>query len=214
MSKQLTPTNTSAIDPGAIENFYSLINKEPSRAAVQENRFADNAKYLSIGYLEMKLDELFFGLWKSETVDSKVVANEFVVTVQVSVFHPVAGQWITRTGIGAVPIQQKRGSLPTDLNAKIVNAMQKNAPAAKAFAFKNAVKGYGKIFGRDLNREDVEYTPGTTQVMIAEKQLELVKDSIAAAGTTEKLSAIFKKHKSLPGIPELITIRREEIKAA
>jgi len=105
MSKQLTKLQNAGIVPIAeLENFAVLINKPPAKKYVVVNKLAQGAKYLTIRYVEQKLDELFFGLWKSETTDTKVVGNEYVVTVQLSFFHPIVGQWVSRTGIGSVAI--------------------------------------------------------------------------------------------------------------
>lgn len=214
MSNQLTTQYAQLASPDQIEMFTGLLNKQPPNKYITTNERAGNSKYLTIRYLEQKLDELFFGMWKSETTETKIVGNEYVVTVQVSFFHPVAKGWITRTGIGAVPIQQKRGAKPTDLDAKYTNAMQKNAPAAKAFAFKNAVKSIGPAFGRDLNSGDDDmpaFEPGTTQVIKFETQVEKAKEEIAAA-TLEELGPLYQKYKSLPTIPDAIVARRNQIK--
>lgn len=210
MSKELTTIKQTE----AIEKFNMLLNREPAKKQVKVNKFADGAKYLPIRFLEQKLDELFFGLWRSEVTDTKVVGNEYVVTVQVSYFHPVASQWISRTGVGSVPIQQKKGAAITDLDAKYINALQKNAPAAKAFAFKNAVKSIGPIFGRNLNtnEEDLpDYQPGTTQAIIVESQLDKVKKGIEAAPNEDALSNIFKQHHKMPGVPQMIMEKRKEL---
>ena len=216
MSKELTAHTSEMVAYNAdhLENFYTLLNRQPPADAVNVNKLAGNSKYLPITFLEMKLDELYFGLWKSETIDTKVVGNEYVVTVQVAVYHPIVKKWITRTGIGSVAIQQKKGAAITDLDSKYINALQKNAPAAKAFAFKNAVKSFGTIFGRDLNRneDDVpEYVPGTTQAAIEENKQTLVKQAIAGANTKARLKEIYTGNRSMPGITDWIADRRKEL---
>lgn len=215
MSKQLTTLQQSGIAPvSELENFMVLINKEPEKKYAIVNKMAQGAKYLTIRYLEQKLDELFFGLWKSETTDTKVVGNEYVVTVQLSYFHPITGQWVSRTGIGSVPIQQKRGAAITDLDAKYVNALQKNAPAAKAFAFKNAAKSIGPAFGRDLNagEDDMpEFEPGTTQAIKAESEMDKAKQEIANAATVAELSPLFAKYRRFPDMAAAVMDRRKEL---
>lgn len=205
------------IDPTPLESFYQLLNQEPDKKMIRKNNQAGGALYLPISYLEMTLDEIYMGLWKMEDGQMQVVANEFVVTVQVSVFHPILKEWITRTGIGAVPIQQRRDSSITDMDAKIKNALQKNAPAAKALAFKNACKTLGKVFGRDLNRKDEDsgtYEPVTTQVL----KIEAEKDKIFALAEGAKdmaiLNGIFQQYRNIPGLPEKIMARRKELEAA
>jgi hypothetical protein len=136
-----------------IQNFHKILNQQPKKESVATNTYAGNSKYLPISFLEMKLDELFFGLWQTGNVQEKVVANEILVSLELKYFHPSALVWITRVGVGAAMIQQNKNSDITDLSAKIKNTLVKDYPHAKAQAFRNACLSIGKSFGRDLNRE-------------------------------------------------------------
>jgi len=137
--------------PKNIEGFLGLMNHKPNRSAIKTNKFANNAQYLPIEYYEMKLDEIFLGLWRSRCIGegARVMGNAIIYDIEVDFFHPIYKQWLTRAGTGAVEIQ-------LDAETKLVKgkALQKNAPAAKAEAFKNACKSIGRLFGRDLNRKD------------------------------------------------------------
>jgi len=133
-----------------IENFITLINKQPPVNKIRKNQYANNSNYLPIGFYELELDRLFLGHWQSVHIGgSKTIGNAIVCDIEVQFLHPVTGQWLKRAGTGAIPVQtNKDGSLQD-------KALVKAAPAAKAEAFKNAVKSIGKLFGRDLNRDTI-----------------------------------------------------------
>ena len=67
------------------------------------------------------------------------------------VFNPIAGGWLSYPGVGAVPIELKGGSDPTDFSQINPKALHKNVPAALSFAISNAAKKIGKLFGSHLN---------------------------------------------------------------
>ena len=131
------------------ENFGELLNKPPKASKIKRNKFANNAKYLSISEYEMKMDLMFFGQWSSKLVGQpQILGNSCVVSVEVSFLHPTTGNWLTRAGTGAQDVQ-------CDSNGRALGkALIKAVPSAKSIAFKNACKSIGKMFGRDLNRED------------------------------------------------------------
>lgn len=142
------------------QNFAKLTHKEPSENEVQINKHAGNAKYLPISFLEMQLDEMFFGLWQTSKFETHVVANEIIGSLELEYFHPTFHTWIKRVGAGAVMIQQHKNSEVTDINKKIKNTLTKDYPHLKAECFRNACLSIGKSFGRDLNREFTDsYNP-------------------------------------------------------
>lgn len=143
-----------------IQNFQRLLHKEPKPEEIKTNKQANNSQYIPISFLEMKLDELFFGLWSTKNFQSKTVVNEEVGSMELWYFHPTAKAWLCRIGAGAVMIQQKKDSEITDIGAKIKNTMTKDYPHLKAECFRNACLSLGKSFGRDLNREfEDQYNP-------------------------------------------------------
>lgn len=148
----------------AVEQFQQLLNSTPNRDEIKKNPFANNAEYIPVGTIENRLDEVFTGQWSAIVTDTKIIANAVVVTLNLRVFHPVTKVWLTRSGVGANPIEVSKGASPTDFAAVTSKAVAKGAPAAKAEALKNAAKSLGVYFGRNLNREDVHYTPLTDQL--------------------------------------------------
>lgn len=133
--------------------FLKKTGTKPKESNLKTNKFANNSKYLEIGYLEMQLDRIFYGLWSLKIIDCKQILNSVQVTVELSVFHPIALTWIARTGIGAKEIQLKKDTrdfVAENLSSK---CLERDIPIAKAEAFKNACKSLGNSFGRHLNRD-------------------------------------------------------------
>ena len=159
MNELMTPDQIKEVRI-LIQNFHTILNKPPNNNNVAINKFAGNSKYLPISFLEMNLDEMFFGLWQTKNFEHSVIANEVVCSLELEYFHPSAQTWLTRVGVGAAMIQQSKDSDITDLSAKIKNTLTKDFPHAKAQAFRNACLSIGKSFGRDLNREyEDTYSP-------------------------------------------------------
>lgn len=159
-SEAITRGDTLETIREKLEFFNKAIHRNPT-GPIKTNTEAGGSKYIPIEELEMMMDEIFMGHWQTKTVGSgaKVVGNSVVYDLEVSFLHPISGMWITRSGSGAVPIQLKsqrhQGGARHALDFERINpmAIQKNAPAAKAYAFRNAVQSIGRMFGRDLNRD-------------------------------------------------------------
>lgn len=152
------------LDKINLQKFQALLHTPPPLDEVRTNQHAGNTLYLPISYVEMQLDELFFGLWETKDFKWQVVGNEIIGSVVLRVFHPVANQWIERTGASATMIRLQKGASVTDVSSKIFNALEMDFPHLKSDCLVNAAKGLGKTFGRDLNRKysDV-YRPLITQ---------------------------------------------------
>jgi len=170
-------------------DFINALKSEPEDRQIKLNKFADNSKYLPIGYVEEKLD-YYFNLWKTTDFQWSVVVNEIVCSIQLHVFNPIAGMWIERTGTAAVQIQLsaqyevidgKRVKKPVDVmdvSKKIANTLQKDFPHAKAEAIKNAAKSLGNIFGRNLNRDIEDQTKENISLEDAEIQIQSIDDKM------------------------------------
>jgi hypothetical protein len=133
-----------------IESFVKALNKAVPAKALRENQ---GRKYLPIGYIEWQLDRFFKGLWSCEVVSYSQLVDSVAVHVRLKVFIPGFG-YITRDGLGAVPIQLAKGASRTDFAQIVSGAIQKNLPSAKSFALSNAAESLGQAFGRNLNRKD------------------------------------------------------------
>lgn len=182
----------------------------------------NNLDFVPVDVVENELDTIFgaFG-WSSEIISTTVIAQEFVVVLHLTVW--VDGHAITRAGIGAVPIEQEKGAAIMDISQKKKNALQKNAPAAAAYAFKNAAKKFGNRFGRNLNRAnkgefdqqdsvliDAELADPNVARVIIENTLQ-----VAHYDNTEELLAEYRALpnalKSRADITALFTAKKNEI---
>jgi hypothetical protein len=154
-----------------VDNFNSLMNTPPPRDWFKNYKGND---YLPIDRVKNNLIIIFQDYdWCIK--DVKVVANSILVYGTLSVVNPVTGKTRNIDGVGAVPIQLKSGSNPTDFSQIIGDAIQKNAPAADSFAFKNAAQKLGKLFGG--GSDDIEFTPRYS----AEVDIEGIKSGINAS---------------------------------
>lgn len=147
-----------------VEHFQKWLNLHPSKDDIKQNKFADNSEYIPIGIIENKLDETYSGLWSVVGVKTERIDNSIVVQLQLRVYHPVAKCWLTRYGVGAVPVQLNKGEKILSPESIKSDAYKKGVGAAKSYALRNAAQSLGVIFGRNLNRADVdEYEPLTEQ---------------------------------------------------
>lgn len=142
-----------------LQNFVKRLNKEPNEAEL--GRTPDGkARTVPISFVEMTLDEYFFGLWETSGFQWAVVANEVVGSIELTITHPVTGQKYRRTGAASIVIMVDKGANALDINAKKSNALDMGFPKLKAECVKNAAQSLGKLFGRDLNRKQADvYQP-------------------------------------------------------
>lgn len=141
----------------AMQKFQTILHTDPMSVNKVFNsiRMRDNVPYIPISTVEMLLDELFFGQWKTTGFTGRQVANEVVGEIELHYKHPVSGEWLSRSGAAAKQIQQKSKTPILEFaQHKYPNALEKVWPAMKSEAVKNAAKQIGKLFGRDLGRKD------------------------------------------------------------
>ena len=139
-----------------VSNFNKALNRPPSKQWIKTN---NGVKYVPIRIVENLL-RTYFGAYQVKPVGQpQVLGNSIVVTVELQVYHPILKQWLSYMGTGAVPIQLKSGSTPLDFDKIIPTALQRNVPAARAFAISNAAKSLGQVFGSMLNNDTDEVSP-------------------------------------------------------
>lgn len=149
-----------------MERFLKSLENPPRHVKKDTLR---GFEYIGISEIEVLLDTMFFGLWQTEITQMLVVGNEIVMNGKLGIFHPIAKEWIWRAGSGSAMIRQTKGAVISDIDAKIKNGVEMDAPHAKASMVKNAAMSFGNMFGRNLRRkeEDVaRYTPIHTPVIL------------------------------------------------
>lgn len=133
-----------------LDEFNEVVGIKPEKYKPKKN---NGVEYFEIGFIEGTLDRIFNGLWNTKIIDTKIMANSVVVSIELWYYNPALKIWQFKSGIGAAPINTKKGASPTDFNNIINDSVQKAAPSAKSYAVKNAAQQIGNAFGRYLNRE-------------------------------------------------------------
>lgn len=157
-----------------LRKYMGMINREPNKEKLRIYEDADGAMYLPIEYVEMLLDKVYNGMWKRRRQGQPyVIGNCVVCHIELSVLHPVMGEWLDRTGDAVVPMETNDKGSWTDRELK------RAVPAALSEAVKNAAKSLGKAFGRDINRmgiEKYEYIYSKEEDEKKEKELKDIFD--------------------------------------
>lgn len=150
-----------------LQDFQAKLNKEPDPREFDKTPDG-RADYLPISFVEMTLDELFFGLWSTENFKWSAITNEVQGSLELVVVHPITRTQIRRTGAASIIImvdsiapeekdkmsKQARNLFALDPANKKPNALDLAFPKLKAECLSNAAKSFGKIFGRDINRKN------------------------------------------------------------
>ena len=166
------PLNPETLD--SLQKFQTRLNSQPSELSV-ESTPDKKASTVVISHIEMTLDELFFGQWKTENFKWAAIANEVQGALELVCIHPVTGFEIRRTGAASIIIMvdrapeniagQERNQWALNPSNKKPNALDMAFPKLKSECLKNAAQSLGKIFGRDLNRKNADkYQPYKLQV--------------------------------------------------
>lgn len=143
-----------------------LTNQQPNKAWIRDHPVAKREIILSDGGKQevpvqhIPIERLqwlmrtIFGKYTVHVIDFRQIANSVAVQVRLFYTNPITGEQEYVDGLGAVPLQTKKGSSAADFNNVKSNAVQIGLPAAKTFAEKDAISSLGKLFGSDLNRHE------------------------------------------------------------
>jgi len=148
-----------------------ILNTNPRPEWVKVHPFQRGVKYIPIRVGEAILRELYPAHQVIIHGQPTMLANSISVTVEVKVYDVFFG-WLSYYGIGCVPIQLEKAVYDKDKNLisgarnaidfeRInANGLHRVTPAAAGFAFSNAVKKIGVIFGSQLNSKADEIYRG------------------------------------------------------
>jgi hypothetical protein len=141
-----------------------LLNCPPQTAWIREHPIAK--KEVTISGNKVKVPMLYipierlewlairlFGGYRVEVRNFQLIANSIAVSVRVFVKNPLTGEEMYQDGVGAMNLQVNQGAQATDWTQVKSAAVQMALPAAKTYAEKDALENFGKIFGRDINRD-------------------------------------------------------------
>lgn len=189
------------------------------------------SEYIGIDRVELLLTRIFQH-WRVEVLREGALFNSVYVTVRVFYLHPISNEWMWHDGVGAVGVQTDAGKSASDLGAIKQAAIQMALPAAKSYAIKDACEHIGKLFGKDLNRQDaIDFTMAynTTpkdivdnaetpyEEMTTEDIPKAVVDAIKASKTKKEANAVWSANPKLHEFAEfkdLIMKRHDEITLA
>lgn len=221
MSNQLQTTNEKYKLPelaelygdvelaGKHNDLNKLLNCQPKKEWVKQNTFANNSNYIPVEIIEYLLTSIFIK-WRLEVKSISVIANSVVAIVKLHVWNPITGEWDWQDGVGASPIQTKKGAPATDFAQVNTAAVQMAAPAAETYAFKDAAEKFGKLFGKDLNRKDeMNYQPMMDAKFSAGKEKQDIPDElkyVIAFADKENLANIYKSNPDLHSNPEFMKL--------
>lgn len=138
------------------QDFQRRLNTEPDPREFEKTPDG-KARTLPISFVQMTLDELFLGQWEVSEPHYTQIFNEVVGTAVLTVWHPITGRAIKRTGWASVVITQDKDAQIADFNmTKKKNALDLTFPKLGAEVLKSAAQTLGKVFGRDINRKAVD----------------------------------------------------------
>lgn len=195
--------NGVPLDPAA-QNYrntvMSMLSMNPPDTRVNDK--ANNALYVPVQHCEELLDFLFPLGWSFEYANTQNIANEMIFVGELVI--DCGGIKRRIVGAGAEPIQMKSGAKDAfDLSQKILNTLAKDFPNAKSEAFKNACRGLGNVFGRNLNRKNADKSPHESARIMSEDviaDLEACTDPDTLTKVFLKLPDEFQKDKVVVGV--------------
>lgn len=121
---------------GNVPNLDEILNSEPKKEWLKEHPQVKGFMYLPIEKVEFLLSRLFNNV-KIEVRSVISAENRAVVTVRVNY-----GDGMFHDGVGAAQISKTQ---PAEMAF----------PLAKSLAVKDGIEFAGRIFGKDLNRNEV-----------------------------------------------------------
>lgn len=189
-------------------DLNKLLNCQPKPEWLKVNKFANNSTYLPIGIIEYLLTSIFIK-WRVEVKEVAVIANSVVCTVRLHVLDPITGEWDWQDGVGASPIQTAKGASATDFGQVNTAAVQMAAPASESYAFKDAAEKFGRLFGKDLNRNDMlNYEAMLYNKMQPQVKVEIPEElkMVIEVADKENLANIYRNNPELHTNPEFMKL--------
>jgi hypothetical protein len=111
-------------------------------------------KYMPIEKTEFLLTKIF-QRWSVQVINTGVMFQSVYVHVRLTVRNPIDGEEISHDGLGAAPIQTDAGASAADLSKIKNSAVMMALPSAESYAIKDAAEKFGRLFGKDLNRNNI-----------------------------------------------------------
>lgn len=129
------------------EEYVTALNKEPTPEMIIEVKKKDGTldyKFIPKSILQKEILSIYGGSDQWEMIRDTVGKDGLWGTGILKVKHPVTGEWITKSGMGALRHEKN---------------MKLNYPSLEAQCFKNACKKLGVWFGQTLNLDIDDLEP-------------------------------------------------------
>jgi hypothetical protein len=104
------------------------------------------------------LAKRIFGMVEIEIKQVQQMFNSVCVTVRLHYRHPVTGEPMYMDGVGGVGVQTDAGATASDMSKIKLDGVMKAAPAAAAYAEKNAYDKLGRVFGGEVQKDAIRFT--------------------------------------------------------
>lgn len=167
------------------DNVWEYLNQEPPSEWVMEGLSETTGevyKYLSISTLEFLMETVFTG-FDDKIVHQSItsVGNSIIVTMSVELIFTDKVRFITckKSGTASVTVMDnfyfdKEGKIKfynkgDKKPIKAAQLLRTATPLCFTEAKKNAIKNICNLFGRNLNRDILEYVPSLDQEEVREK---------------------------------------------
>lgn len=140
---------------GSREAWQEALDAAPKSGWIKTRKLGGSrtSKYMPLT-VQQALADIFFLEFDVIQIKWKIVANEIVTTVKVSILpsYPNSNYRII-CGIGSKPVQMRSGALASKFPvSKITNALEYCAPASKSSALSNALQQFANVFGKNIGR--------------------------------------------------------------
>jgi hypothetical protein len=188
------------------DQLNHLLNTAPPAAWLKSHPFInvkDDAgksvplKFMPVEKIEFLLTKIF-QRWSVEIIATGVMFQSVYVHVRLKVTNPLNGLQMSNDGIGAAPIQTDAGASAADLSKIKNGAVMMALPSAESYAIKDAAEKFGRLFGKDLNRNNV--IGDNAYSNMAERWLAELSEAtreLQVATTVDQVLSIWEKHPDL-----------------
>jgi hypothetical protein len=140
-----------------------LLNQKPPDSWLKPHPYVnvkdDTGKSVPLRYMPIEKTEFLltkiFQRWEVQVIATGVMFQSVYVHVRLTVTNPLNGEKISHDGLGAANVQTDSGASAADLSKIKASAVMMALPSAESYAIKDAAEKFGRIFGKDLNRNNV-----------------------------------------------------------
>jgi len=161
---------TDNLEGAAKDDVLNIaLNQNPPQSWVKKHPFIniklpdENGNLVSTPYQYIPVDKQrligkrLFGVVQVEIKSTVQMFNSVCVTVRLHYKHPITGEMLFMDGVGAVGVQTDAGATASDMSKIKLDGVMKAAPAAAAYAEKNAYDKLGRLFGGEIQKDAIQF---------------------------------------------------------